>query len=67
MLELLRLTEALEALSKQSGVTLFMTLLATFQTLLYPTPGEDIPVGSPIANRNRSEIEGLIGFSSIVW
>jgi len=45
-----------------------MTLLATFQTLLYRYTGqEDIPVGSPIANRNR-EIEGLIGFfSSTVW
>jgi len=52
LLELpLRLTEALEALSKQSGVTLFMTLLATFQTLLYRYTGqEDIPV--LIANRN---------------
>jgi non-ribosomal peptide synthetase component F len=40
-----------------------MTLLAAFQTLLYRyTQQEDIVVGSPIANRNRSEIEGLIGF-----
>jgi amino acid adenylation domain-containing protein len=40
-----------------------MTLLAAFQTLLYRyTHQEDIAVGSPIANRNRSEIEGLIGF-----
>ncbi|HEY9633551.1 MAG TPA: amino acid adenylation domain-containing protein [Coleofasciculaceae cyanobacterium] len=58
-----RLSEALEALSQQEGVTLFMTLLAAFQTLLYRyTQQEDIAVGSPIANRNRSEIEGLIGF-----
>jgi hypothetical protein len=57
------LSEALEALSQQEGVTLFMTLLAAFQTLLYRyTQQEDIAVGSPIANRNRSEIEGLIGF-----
>jgi hypothetical protein len=57
------LSEALEALSQREGVTLFMTLLAAFQTLLYRyTQQEDIPVGSPIANRNRSEIEGLIGF-----
>ncbi len=57
------LNQALEALSHQEGVTLFMTLLAAFQTLLYRyTQQEDIVVGSPIANRNRSEIEGLIGF-----
>ncbi|BAY66694.1 amino acid adenylation domain-containing protein (plasmid) [Calothrix brevissima NIES-22] len=57
------LTQALEALSYQEGVTLFMTLLAAFQTLLYRyTQQEDIAVGSPIANRNRSELEGLIGF-----
>jgi len=57
------LTQALEALSHQEGVTLFMTLLTTFQTLLYRyTQQEDIAVGSPIANRNRSEIEGIIGF-----
>jgi amino acid adenylation domain-containing protein len=57
------LTQALEALSYREGVTLFMTLLAAFQTLLYRyTQQEDIAVGSPIANRNRSEIEGLIGF-----
>ncbi|QIR36060.1 amino acid adenylation domain-containing protein [Tolypothrix sp. PCC 7910] len=57
------LTQALEALSYREGVTLFMTLLAAFQTLLYRyTQQEDIAVGSPIANRNRSELEGLIGF-----
>ena len=57
------LNKALELLSQHSGVTLFMTLLAAFQTLLYRyTQQSDIVVGSPIANRNRSEIEGLIGF-----
>ncbi|MFN6483748.1 MULTISPECIES: amino acid adenylation domain-containing protein [unclassified Nostoc] len=57
------LTQALEALSYQEDVTLFMILLAAFQTLLYRyTQQEDITVGSPIANRNRSELEGLIGF-----
>ncbi|HEY9504006.1 MAG TPA: condensation domain-containing protein, partial [Pyrinomonadaceae bacterium] len=57
------LTEGLKALSRKEGVTLFMTLLAAFQTLLYRYTGQDdIVVGSPIANRNRSEIEGLIGF-----
>ncbi|MBT8407959.1 MAG: AMP-binding protein, partial [Deltaproteobacteria bacterium] len=57
------LTEALNALSQSEGATLFMTLLAAFNTLLYRHTGqEDIVVGSPIANRNRVEIEGLIGF-----
>ncbi|MBD2607362.1 non-ribosomal peptide synthetase [Scytonema hofmannii FACHB-248] len=58
-----KLIDALEKLSQQEGVTLFMTLVAAFQTLLYRyTHQEDIAVGSPIANRNRSEIEGIIGF-----
>ncbi|HEY9830742.1 MAG TPA: amino acid adenylation domain-containing protein [Stenomitos sp.] len=58
-----KLSEELEALSQRQGVTLFMTLLAAFQTLLYRyTQQDDIAVGSAIANRNRSEIEGLIGF-----
>jgi amino acid adenylation domain-containing protein len=57
------LSEALEMLSQRQGVTLFMTVLAAFQTLLYHyAQQEDIVVGSPIANRNRSEIESLIGF-----
>ncbi|MDF5720953.1 MAG: amino acid adenylation domain-containing protein [Rhizonema sp. PD37] len=57
------LTNKLTQLSQQQGVTLFMTLLAAFDTLLYRYTGiEDILVGTPIANRNRSEIEGLIGF-----
>jgi hypothetical protein len=57
------LTQGLQALSARQGVTLFMTLLAAFQTLLYRYTGQsDIVVGSPIANRNRAEIEGLIGF-----
>jgi amino acid adenylation domain-containing protein len=57
------LNRALETLSHQEGVTLFMTLLAAFQTLLYRyTQQKDIAIGSPIANRSRSELEGLIGF-----
>ncbi|MEH2041491.1 amino acid adenylation domain-containing protein [Nostoc sp.] len=57
------LSKALLALGQQEGVTLFITLLAAFQALLYRyTQQEDITIGSPIANRNRSEIEGLIGF-----
>ncbi|PSB57975.1 non-ribosomal peptide synthetase, partial [Chamaesiphon polymorphus] len=51
------------ALSRQTGSTLFMTLMAAFATLLYRYSGQsDVVIGSPIANRNRSEIEPLIGF-----
>ncbi|WP_232463551.1 non-ribosomal peptide synthetase [Tumebacillus avium] len=57
------LTDALRELSRQQGATLYMTLLAAFQTLLSRYSGQqDIVVGSPIAGRNRKEIEGLIGF-----
>ncbi len=50
-------------LSRKEGVTLFMTLLAAFQTLLHRYAAqEDIAVGTPIAGRNRPEIENLIGF-----
>ncbi|BAU12353.1 McnC protein [Leptolyngbya sp. NIES-3755] len=57
------LTQKLEALSQQCGASLFMTLLAAFQVLLYRYSGqEDIAIGVPIANRHRSEVEGLIGF-----
>ncbi|MCJ8280730.1 MAG: AMP-binding protein, partial [Rivularia sp. ALOHA_DT_140] len=56
------LSQALKQLSQKSGCTLFMTLLAAFQTLLYRySNSEDIVVGSAIANRQRSELEGLIG------
>ncbi len=57
------LTQQLLALSKQEGATLFMTLLAAFQVLLFRYSGQPtIVVGSPIANRNRDELEGMIGF-----
>lgn len=57
------LSESLTRLSRQEGVTLFMLLLAAYQTLLHRYTGQDdITVGSPIANRNRREIEPLIGF-----
>jgi amino acid adenylation domain-containing protein len=57
------LTTALESWSRQQNATLFMTLLAAFFILLNRYSGQqDIAVGSPIANRNRSEIENLIGF-----
>ena len=57
------LLKAVKALSRQEEASLFMTLLAAFQTLLSRYSGqEDITVGSPIAGRNRTELEGLIGF-----
>ncbi|TCP59055.1 amino acid adenylation domain-containing protein [Tumebacillus sp. BK434] len=57
------LTGKLNRLSQQEGATLFMTLLAAFNTLLYRYTGQaDILIGSPIAGRGRKEIEGLIGF-----
>ncbi|HGY55853.1 MAG TPA: amino acid adenylation domain-containing protein [Caldithrix abyssi] len=53
----------LRALTKDENATLFMTLLAAYQTLLYRYSGQDdILVGTPIAGRNRKEIEPLIGF-----
>ncbi|VEP15783.1 conserved hypothetical protein [Hyella patelloides LEGE 07179] len=57
------LTEQLKTLTQESSATLFMTLLAAFTILLSRYSNQkDIVVGSPIANRNRSEIEPLIGF-----
>lgn len=57
------LLDSLEELSQKAGATLFMTMLAAFQTLLHRYTGQtDIAIGSPIANRHRSELEGLIGF-----
>jgi amino acid adenylation domain-containing protein len=64
--QLLRLsketTDELKALSQSRGVTMFMTLLSAFKVLLHHYSGqEDIIVGTPIAGRNRAEIEPLIG------
>ncbi|PSB30550.1 condensation domain-containing protein [Chlorogloea sp. CCALA 695] len=57
------LTEAIQALSQQENVSLFMTLLAAFQVLLWRyTNQEDIVIGTDIANRSRVETESLIGF-----
>jgi hypothetical protein len=57
------LTEGLRELSRKSGVTLFMTLLGGFQTLLWRySAQDDIVVGADMANRNRREVEGIIGF-----
>jgi amino acid adenylation domain-containing protein len=57
------LSEQLTSLSQQSGTTLFMTMLAAFAVLLTRySSQDDLVIGSPIANRNRHEIEPLIGF-----
>ena len=57
------LSRALRAFSKGEGVTLYMTLLSAFAVLLYRYSGEsEMVIGTPIANRNRVEVEGLIGF-----
>jgi len=57
------LTAALKQASQQQNATLFMTLLAAFNLLLYDLTGTpDLVVGSPIASRNRPEIADLIGF-----
>ena len=57
------LTEAIKALSRQEGATLFTTLLAAFKVLLYRyTDQDDLFVCSPTANRNRTQTKGLIGY-----
>ncbi|MBD1896805.1 non-ribosomal peptide synthetase [Coleofasciculus sp. FACHB-129] len=57
------LSDAIQAFSQREGATLFMTLSAAFKTLLYAYTGQqDILIGSPIANRDRVELEPLIGF-----
>lgn len=57
------LTESARAFSSNAGVTVFMTLLAAFKALLHRYSGQqDLIVGTDIANRNRVETEGLIGF-----
>jgi amino acid adenylation domain-containing protein len=57
------LTAALNALSREHSTTLYMTLLAAFQTLLYRyTEQKDILVGSPTAGRARPEFAGLVGY-----
>ena len=57
------LVSELRALSDKHGVTLFMTFLAGWQALLHRCgAGDDIAVGTPIAGRQREELESLIGF-----
>src|SRR5215831_1998769 len=58
-----KMLDRVRALSQSEGTTLFMTLLAVFQLLLFRHSGQDdMVVGSTIAGRNYSEIEPLIGF-----
>jgi hypothetical protein len=57
------LTAALRQMCQRHSATLFMLLLTAFKVLLYRYSGQsDLSVGTPIANRTRKEIEGLIGF-----
>jgi amino acid adenylation domain-containing protein len=57
------LTARLRDLCRREGATLFMLLLAAFGSVLGRLAGQsDLVIGTPIANRNREEIEGLIGF-----
>ncbi|HEU0054994.1 MAG TPA: condensation domain-containing protein, partial [Longimicrobium sp.] len=57
------LTEGLRQVGREHGATLFMVLLAAWQTFLARHTGQDdVVVGSPIAGRNRAETEGLVGF-----
>src|SRR5579883_1763569 len=57
------LSQALQALSQREGVTLFMTLLTGWLVVLARWSGQDdLIVGTPIANRTRNDLAGLIGF-----
>jgi hypothetical protein len=57
------LLDSLDIQSRQEGVTPYMMLLSAYQMLLYHYTGQDdIVIGTPVANRNRIEIETLIGF-----
>jgi amino acid adenylation domain-containing protein len=57
------LVERIDAIGRRNGATLFMTLVAIFQTLLSRYTGQtDIAVGTPIANRDQPDIENLVGF-----
>src|SRR5206468_5952235 len=56
-------TAALRQAARREGTTLYMLLLAGFAALLARTTGEeDLLIGTPVADRTRPEIEGLIGF-----
>nr|APZ78729.1 nonribosomal peptide synthetase [Myxococcus sp.] len=57
------LSEAIEALSLRTGATSFMVLLGGFAAYLSRITGQDdIVIGTPVANRDRAELESLIGF-----
>jgi acyl carrier protein len=61
----LEVAEKIRGLSRREGVTLFMTMMAAFKVMLSKYSGQnDLAIGTIIANRNRKEIEGLIGFFS---
>ena len=58
-----KLTAGLRGLSRKHRTTLYMTVLAGWAALLVRLSGQDeVVIGTPVANRNRVEIEGLIGF-----
>lgn len=58
-----QMTDRLVQIGREAGGTLFMALLAAFKVLLHRYTGQaDLVVGTPMANRNSAEIEGLIGF-----
>ena len=57
------LTRGLKSLSQRHGMTLYMTLLAAWSVVLARLSGQDeVVIGSPVANRNHAEVEGLIGY-----
>jgi hypothetical protein len=57
------IVDGLRAVARRSGATMFMTLLAAFDVVLGRwADQDDVAVGTPIANRTRAEVEGLIGF-----
>jgi len=57
------LTAALRAFSRQQGVTLYMTVLAALQVLMYRCSGQsDVLVGTPITGRTRGELRGMVGY-----
>jgi amino acid adenylation domain-containing protein/non-ribosomal peptide synthase protein (TIGR01720 family) len=57
------ITQKLKNIAQHEGATLFMVLLAVYKVLLYRYTGQtDISVGTPVANRNRREVENIIGF-----
>jgi amino acid adenylation domain-containing protein/FkbM family methyltransferase len=57
------LGEALRETARERGVTLFMLLFAAYEVLIYRYTGqEDFVIGTPVAGRDRVEVQGLIGF-----